>query len=302
MPGTASSAARDVVAVGAGVEHDRPVGDAPRPADERAAAAARHRQRRRVERGEPAGDGNTCVSGRRRSSAASPTAATMRPVTVRAPATETCWPTTPARPSRTGRRCRARAARGRRRRAAPARGSSASAASTATGSASRSSSRRIRCTAGPRSRQSASRSAASAPDVRLVGGVERRATPWPCGQASARWYARRRPSASTPGTARAEERDHVVAGERLARRRGAADDRRRGSAGRVADRRTAPQLASASSANTSRTVSLNWRTLPKPAANATSVKGEVGRLDQRAGGAGPAGRGRGRAGRRRARR
>ena len=36
------------------------------------------------------------------------------------------------------------------------------------------------------------------------------------------------------------------------------------------------------SAKTSRTVSLNWRTLAKPAANATSANGEVGRLDQRA--------------------
>ena len=44
-------------------------------------------------------------------------------------------------------------------------------------------------------------------------------------------------------------------------------------------------------ANTSRTVSLNWRMLGKPAANATSVNGSVGRLDQQAGGLGALGAG-----------
>ena len=41
--------------------------------------------------------------------------------------------------------------------------------------------------------------------------------------------------------------------------------------------------------NVWRIVSLNWRMLANPAANATSVNGSVGGLDQDAGGVGPAG-------------
>ena len=52
MPGTARERRGDVAPVGAGVEDETSVGDPGRQLDDRAAAAARHRQRRRVDAGE----------------------------------------------------------------------------------------------------------------------------------------------------------------------------------------------------------------------------------------------------------
>ena len=63
--------------------------------DDRAPAAARHRQRRRDRRPRAAsGVGKTWVSGPPSIVSGAPAAATIRPATVRAPATEICWPTT----------------------------------------------------------------------------------------------------------------------------------------------------------------------------------------------------------------
>ena len=112
-------------------------------------------------------------------------------------------------------------------------GSSPSTASTATGSASRSSSRRTRCTAGARSRQSASVERA-APHVRLARPSRRTATPWPAAGRACGGSARR-PTLDAGHRARAEERERAL-GRRTARASAARTRHRSG------DRRASPPI------------------------------------------------------------
>ena len=144
------------------------------------------------------GVGNTWVSGPPSIVSGAPAAATIRPATVRAPATEICWPTTARTAVSNGSTLPGTRSPGSGRTMGPSTSSPASASSTAAGSASRSSSRRIRRTAASRSRRR--RGAAARGRLVAVGVIT--ATPWPCGRSSARWNDA--PShASTPGTARA---------------------------------------------------------------------------------------------------
>ena len=227
-------------------------------------------------------DGNS-RSGRPSSAGAtsvrSPAAAARRPVTVRAPATDTCWPSTP-RTSISGPSTAPAARRpGTRRTSGASRGSAPSWRSTATGSASRSSRRRHRCTAAWRSARAVSqRVHVTASSV----GVSR-TTPAPPGSRSVRAYEV--PSHdSTPGTAR-WARKAVSSAAANGARTGSrsviapapapvelppAPGRRTGSR-----RRRSARSCDGDVANTSRTVSLNWRTLANPAANAMSVIGIV---------------------------
>ena len=218
-----------------------------------------------------AGDGNTWLTGPPSMASGAPTAATMRPATVRAPATEICWPMTARTAVSNG-----STLPGTRRPGAAATdgasvGSSPSAASTATGSASRSSSRRTRRTAGPRSRQSASRRSTrtfgrparpcrrreqdgDAVAVREVEcAVERLAVPGLDARHGARGEER-------------HERRSASNGSRTARSSSTAP------APRAGTRPAAARRADGVAPNTRRTVSLNWRTLPNPAAKAMDVK------------------------------
>ena len=147
--------------------------------------------------------------------------------------------------------------------AAAAPGPARSAASTATGSASRSKSRRVRATAAVRSRRSSSRNVpvtASGAGREREHGVAVRQRERPPVRAG-----RRRASIAGDRT-RPEEREHVVAGERRARRE---PDRDAARLGRGPPR---VRIALGVDANTSRIVSLNWRMLAKPDANAMSAK------------------------------
>ena len=250
----------------------RPIGEACR------AASRRHRERgvrRRRRRVRPRG--NTWVRSGSSSSSRWPTdGSTIRDVTVRAPATDTCWPTTartlgleridaarridgpagrrPASPSAVRSTGRRRPLRGRRR----DRAGGGSVARRRPGRSTTPGGRRRRRGRSPPATRSHRDRPGGRSDRRYVGAVPR-------------FDARECPLA--------EERQHVVAGERLPRRQAERHRRRSGSAthpccvrpardptwrGRV--RRSVGDVA-----KTSRIVSLNWRTLPKPAANATSV-------------------------------
>lgn len=183
---------------------------------------------------------------------------------VRALVTETCWPTMArtaiSKPSTDrGSRMPGSAAT-----TGASAGSAASAASTAVGSASRSSSRRQRATAGARSRMSVRRSVAATYPSAGVSAT----WPEPCGNRKPLWYVPSRTS-STPGSARTARKSRSA---------------RACNGGRYASRSVIVPAPVASSgrpravrrpegalAYTSRIVSLNCRTLPKPAANATSV-------------------------------
>ena len=185
---------------------------------------------------------------------------------MRAAATEICWPSTARTaisvPStQPGTRSPGRAAT-----SGASSGSLASTAATATGSASRSSSRRQRATATPRSRTSRE------PQRALHAAVARR-------QLDDRGAVRQaqRAPVGAGGRRLLDARDGARARRtRTARRSRSA----RGRAGAARSTRRRPRSAlprrrrssRGVSANTSRTVSLNWRTLAKPAANATSAK------------------------------
>ena len=117
-------------------------------ADERAARGRRHRQPLGIEVGERRRGRERWVSvPTGRAAAARRLARRARPASVRAPATDTCWPSTArtasSAPSTWAGERRPGPCRDQRRRARIG----AEAPSTATGSASRSSSRRQRCTA-----------------------------------------------------------------------------------------------------------------------------------------------------------
>ena len=294
MPGTPSSAGGDVVAVGAGVEHERPSATRGGQLDDRATAAARHRQRRRVERGERVrrrehvGDG--AVGDRR---AASPAVATMRPATVRAPATETCWPTTARTAVSNGstlpgtRRPGIAATSGRERRVVGQRVVDGDRVGVEVEQRAARAARPA-----PRSRQSASRRRSVTPARSSADG----ARPAPARRRRGRGAGRARGGTHVPS--QCLDAGHGAGGEerqRGARRRTARAPARWSSTPPAVPSRSragrGPQLPTAWSANTSRTVSLNWRTLPKPAANAIAGEVEIGRLDERAGGAGPLGAG-----------
>ena len=284
MPGSASSAPAYVVAVGAAVERDV----ARRPglrhsADQRPAPGPRHRQRRRVERGERRGVGEQ-VGEARRPVALRPggrASATSRAATVRAPATLTCWPMHGAHgdlvavdvaghPEARVRAGPAARSPGRRR----------SASATATGSQSASSSRRTarrprRCRGGRAARTSPARTR-SAPGV----GARRRC---PAGRCRAR-VGRSRVRAYQPVAGRLDARDHAV-GEEV-EQRAAGERRAHGEphASRVR-RSAAPRRPGARAARSA------WRRRPRgrvvelPHAGEAGGEGDVGegqvgRLDQ----------------------
>ncbi len=199
----------------------------------------------------------------------SPCVATSRAVAVRAEARLTCcprtvWTATSAPSSCPGTRRPGRAC------TRPARtSSSASAASTATGSASASRRRRVRSRAGARSRASARVSVHGTRPAGRSSPRCTRTTPEPWGRRTARSY-QPGPVASRPGTtwtARKCSRSAAANGSRTATRvrTTPAEVGVRGSAARA---RSWVGVA----AYTSRTVSLNWRTLANPAAWATSPK------------------------------
>ena len=261
--------------------HDRPL------------ALARHRQQRRVDRRPaPSADGNTWVTGPPSIVEASPTAATMRPATVRAPATEICWPMTAldgglervdaararADPGvvATDSGERLVAGRGRRRRRPDRRRGRAAGAR-----------------GGPRRRGRASRRAAGGRATWRRSGGRRsgaaRARPRR-GRAAgaARGAATCRPSARRPGW-RGRRRTPAARSAANGSRTGSSSSTVPAGVGVVARRlrRSADGVA----ANTSRTVSLNWRRLPKPDAAATAGERHVRRLEQRAGGVGALGAG-----------
>ena len=181
----------------------------------------------------------------------------------------------PAPPSRTGRRCPAPAGRDVRRRAGPAPDRRRARASTAIGSASRSSSRRMRLTAGARSRQSSSRSTHT--HVEPAGFRRRRRAP----RSRRRGRAGRASDAAVAVvTGVLDARNRPRARGTRARRTGRTARARRGrrrqnhwSASPAARSCRFARSADGEAANTSRTVSLNWRTLPKPAAKAIAVNG-----------------------------
>ena len=206
-----------------------------------------------------------------------PTSATIRPITVRAPATETCWPTTARSAVSNGSTLPVTRRPGAASTSGAITASAASAASIATGSASRSSSRRTRRTAGARSRQSVRRnSARTAARPPLTTSPRDLDDPVAVRQ-------RQRPSVPRPVECfdagdgpGPEERQRALEVERQTNRQFA----RPPAVPRptVPSRPARPRRARSSDgevANTSRTVSLNWRTLPNPAANATSVNGSV---------------------------
>ena len=205
MPGTSSSAAADVVTVGATIEDDRPSATRRDSSTivRRRLAGIGSSGRIDVGQREPA-SGRRGSAVRRSTASGSPTAATMRPATVLAPATEICWPIDGphrglervdaaghAQPGRGGdQRCEHRVG-------------GEGVASMATGSASRSSRRRTRWTA---AREVPPVLSTTQPDPHRPVAVRRArgelAVPWPWGRSNERWNVV--PSqASTPGTARA---------------------------------------------------------------------------------------------------
>ena len=274
---------RQLVPVGAGVESIAPSAIAAHAATSDRPRARGHRQRRRVEaRPVAAADGNSsaALSVRHHRRAAGSRIAdrgASRPATVGRPGDRHLL--ADDRPHEElgavddARRAQARAACGRAGRARIG----AELMVDATGSASRSSSRRHRCTAVCRSASAASRSVHdTAPverwqrdDARAVGQAKRAAVTSrrPTTRRPARRERRGTRTASRDRTARATGRRTVIEPDvgslsrRAAARRGPPATLRAQSVGDVA--------------NTSRTVSLNWRTLAKPAANATSVIGIV---------------------------
>ncbi len=155
----------------------------------------------------------------------------------------------------------------------------ASASATACGSESRSRSARERCTARAEIAQ------VLEPGAARGRGRRRVAARPPRGRAAAAGCAgtRRRATSSTPGTARPAEELDQPGGCRAGRGRGGAAPpnrrclARRGPARRARERSCPSALRREDLA---RIVSLNWRTLRKPAAKAISVIGDVGRLEQ----------------------
>ena len=182
--------AADLSRVGTRVEHEVTAGD-------------RLGQGGRVPVADPAGMANAPGSRRARSASASglgksrvtvpcgvtseaPAAATRRPATVRAPATETCWPITARTASSKPSTVPATRRPGWRATAGARSGSAPRASATATGSASRSRSCRQRATAVDRSRRSvraSSHSTEAPPPVPVppVSVARRATTPGPCG-------------------------------------------------------------------------------------------------------------------------
>src|SRR5215217_739667 len=151
-----------------------------------------------------AADGKTWVRWPPSMLSRSPTALTTRPATVRAPATEICWPMTARTAVSNGSRLPGTRRPGAAVIDTASASSVASASSTETGSASRSRRRRTRRTAAPRSRQSASCSRARTwrRDPRSGSGALSSTTPWARGRRNARCSDV--PSqCSTPGIARA---------------------------------------------------------------------------------------------------
>lgn len=207
--------------------------------------------------------GNEWVSPPSDPASGRPWASARRPATVRAPATDTCWPIT----ARTASSSPSTAPGARRPGHDATIGASAGSASrtsaTATGSASRSSRRRQRCTAVARSATASRRS-----EQETWSAAGRNVTtPVPRGSVNVRRYAPSTTS-STPGTARAPrkaKRPLLSKGGRKGRRSTTSPADRGAVA--PAERRSSEGVT----AKTARTVSLNWRTLENPAAKATSV-------------------------------
>ncbi len=273
MPGSAVSAGAQVGGVAAGVEHERAVGDGrgePEHGRDPPRRPGEH-LRRRARRSRPA-VGNS-------RSGPSPASRGREPLAERGG--EPGWPrcvrrpptpagrAPPAAPSRRRRPCPAAGSPVRPRRPARGRDRRRAAASTASGSASRSSSRRSRATAGPRSRGSASRSVATT--CRCAGSAEverdrRRAVRQPQRAAVRAVLDRLDAVERAGGEERRAARRRRTAGGRAA---AAPACRRR----RARRRGARPPCAAWSAATpyTSRTVSLNWRTLANPAANAMSA-------------------------------
>ena len=213
-----------------------------------------------------------------------------RPASVRAPATETCWPSTARTASSAPSTVPGTRTAGRGgRRAARAAGRRASASSTATGSASRSSSRRQRCDRGGEVAQ-VGRARSVAVDV-VVGrrGREpgrpravRQAQHAPVGAVGPR------PTPPRPAP-RAWPRKSSSAGARRAARgrRRRSGDRAAAGAAAAGDARASRSSRRACVANTSRTVSLNWRMLGEAGRERDLGERQVGGLDQQPRGLGP---------------
>ena len=94
-PGISSSRRVHLGAVGAAVQHEVAVGEQARePPQGRPARARASRASSRLDSASASGAGNACVIEPSGSSSGVPYAATSRAATVRAAATETCWPRT----------------------------------------------------------------------------------------------------------------------------------------------------------------------------------------------------------------
>ena len=192
-----------------------------------ASAASRGRPRRAV-----AASGNRWVSPPTGSGSGRPCCCTIRAVTVRAPATLTCCPTTVRTASSWPSGWPGTRRPGRRRTSRPISASPANASSTATGSQSASSIRRTRSTAAPVSRRSASRNVAgsravpswsvrSSSSIRTVPGsvgqVERAGVPALAGLLDSRRRRARPGRRAAPGPRRGCGRPAASASRRWRR-------------------------------------------------------------------------------------